>query len=131
MFIRALNKKPTKLFLRMRIIIDPAYPGGYRAEAPFDFGGVDNNFFLRQMQWMEQSENAYLDGEVMQDFLHKEICKLSPSYKNSEKDFRVFVLERMPLLKQYRSRFLYVYEDMERIYALMQRQCSLLEKRIL
>ena len=28
MFIRALNKKPTKLFLRMRIIIDPAYPGG-------------------------------------------------------------------------------------------------------
>ena len=34
----------------------------------------------------------------------------------------------MPLLKQYRSRFLYVYEDMERIYALMQRQCSLLEK---
>ena len=128
MFIRALNKKPTKLFLRMRIIIDPAYPGGYRAESPFDFGGVDNNFFLRQMQWMEQSENAYLDGEVMQDFLHKEICKLSPSYKNSEKDFRVFVLERMPLLKLYRSRFLYVYEDMERIYALMQRQCSLLEK---
>ena len=128
MFIRALNKKPTKLFLRMRIIIDPAYPGGYRAESPFDFGGVDNNFFLRQMQWMEQSENAYLDGEVMQDFLHKEICKLSPSYKNSEKDFRVFVLERMPLLKLYCSRFLYVYEDMERIYALMQRQCSLLEK---
>jgi len=128
MFIRSLNKKPTKLYLRMRIIIDPAYPGGYRAESPFDLRGIDNNFFLRQMQWMEQSKNAYLDGEVMQDFLCKEICKLSPSYKNSEKDFRVFVLERMPLLKQYRSRFLYVYEDMERIYALMQRQCSLLEK---
>ena len=28
MFIRALNKEPTKCFLRMRIIIDPAYPGG-------------------------------------------------------------------------------------------------------
>ena len=128
MFIRALNKKPKKLYLRMRIIIDPTYPGGYRVESPFEFGGIDNNFFLRQVQWMEKSENAYLDGAVIKDFLHKEICKLSPSYKNSDKDFRVFVIERVPLLKQYRSRFLYVYEDMERIYALMQRQCSLLER---
>lgn len=128
MFIRALDKKQTKLYLRMRIIIDPSYPGGYRAESPFDFRGIDNNFFLRQMQWLEQSDAAYLDGEIMQDFLHREICKLSPSYKNSSKDFRVFILERMPLLKLYRSRLPYVYEDMERIYALMQRQDSLLEK---
>ncbi|MGN0441541.1 MAG: hypothetical protein ACI4FO_02435 [Acutalibacteraceae bacterium] len=128
MFIRNLEKKPIKLYLRMRIIIDPSYPGGYRAESPFDLGGIDNNFFLRQMQWMEQSEGAYLDGKVMQDFLHREICKLSPSYKNSAKDFQVFVLERMPLLKLYRSRMPYVYEDMERIYSLMQRQNSLLEK---
>ncbi len=128
MFIRALNKKPTKLYLRMRIIIDPSYPGGYRAESPFDFGGIDNSFFLRQMQWLEQSDNVYLDGEVMQDFLHGEICKLSPSYKNSTKDFSVFVLERIPHLKLYRSRLPYVYEDMERIYDLMQRQNSLLEK---
>ena len=34
----------------------------------------------------------------------------------------------MPLLKLYRSRVPYVYEDMERIYALIQRQSSLLEK---
>ncbi len=128
MFIRALNKKPKKLYLRMRLIIDPSYPGGYKAESPFDFGGIDNNFFLRQMQWLEQSDNAYIDGEILQDFLQKEICKLSPSYKTADKDFRVFVLERIPLLKLYRSRFPYIYEDMERIYSLIQRQHSLLEK---
>ena len=128
MFIRALSGKPKKLYLRMRIIIDPGYPGGYRAESPFDFNGVDDNYFLRQMQWLEQSETAYLDNEIMQDFLYREICKISPSYKTSSKDFRVFVMERLPLLKTYRSRFPYVYEDMERIYGLMQRQSSLLEK---
>lgn len=128
MFIRALDKKPTKLYLRMRVIIDPSYPGGYRAESPFAFGGMDNNFFLRQMQWLEQSDTAYLDGEVMQEFLHREICKLSSSHQNATKDFKVFVLEKMPLMGRYRSRLPTVYEDMERIYALMQRQSSLLEK---
>lgn len=128
MFIRALNKKPTKLYLRMRIIIDPSYPGGYKAESPFDFDGIDNNYFLRQIQWLEESENAYINGEVLQDFLQREICKISPSYKNAAKDFQVFVLERIPRLKIYRARFPYIYEDMERIYALIQKQQSLLEK---
>jgi len=128
MFIRALKKSPKKLYLRMRILIDPSYPGGYRAESPFDFGGIDNGYFLRQVQWLEQSGSTCLEGEDFQKFLNREICKLSPSYKTSKKDFQVFVLERIPLLKMYRSRFPYVYEDMERIYGLMQRQSSLLEK---
>lgn len=128
MFVRPLNKKPVKLYLRMRVIIDPAYPGGYRAESPFDFGGIDNNYFLRQVQWLEQSESAYIEEEQLKDFLHREIRKISPSYSNSEKDFQVFVLERIPLLGLYRTRFPYVYEDMQRIYALMQRQSGLLEK---
>lgn len=128
MFIRALKKAPKKVYLRMRIIIDPCYPGGYRAESPFDFGGIDNGYFLRQIQWLEQSGSTYLDEEDFQTFLNREICKLSPSYKTSKKDFQVFVMERIPLLKIFRSRFTYIYEDMERIYSLMQRQGSLLEK---
>lgn len=116
MFIRALKKSPKKLYLHMRIIIDPCYPGGYRAESPFDFGGIDNGYFLRQIQWLEQSGSTYLGGEDFQTFLNREICKLSPSYKTSEKDFQVFVMERLPLLKIFRSRFPYIYEDMERIY---------------
>ncbi len=128
MFIRALMKAPKKLYLRMRIIIDPSYPGGYRAESPFDLGGIDNGYFLRQIQWLEQSGGTCIEGEDFQMFLNREICKLSPSYKTSKKDFQVFVLERIPLLKMFRSSFPYVYEDMERIYGLMQRQTSLLEK---
>jgi hypothetical protein len=128
MFVRKLNKRPVKVYLRMRIIIDPAYPGGYKAESPFDFGGIDNDYFLRQIQWLEQSENTYIDEEHFKDFLHREICKISPSYSNSVKDYQVFVLERLPLLNMYRTRFPYVYEDMQRIYSLMQRESSLLER---
>lgn len=128
MFIRALNKKPENLYLRMRIVIDPGYPGGYRAESPFDFQEIDNIFFLKQMQWLEQADNAFLGEKVMRDFLHNEIRKLSPSYKDSSKDFQVFVLEKMPLLKIFRSKFSYVYEDMERIFSLIQRQNSPLEE---
>ncbi len=128
MFIRALEKNPEKLYLRMRIIIDPSYPGGYRAESPFDFKGLDNNFFLRQIQWMEQSDKTYLGGRLVSDFLRSEICKISPSYKHKVKDYQVFLLERLPLLKLFRSKMPYIYDDMERIYSLMQRQRSLLEK---
>ncbi len=128
MFIRALSKKPIRLYLRMRIIIDPSYPGGYRAESPFDYGGIDNNFFLRQIQWLEQSDTAFLDGEPLKDFLNNEICKIAPKYKASQKDFHVFLTEHMHLLKLYRSQVPDVYENMERIYPLIQKQSSLLDK---
>ncbi len=128
MFIRPLNEEPKNKYLRMRIIIDPSYPGGYRAESPFDFGGIDNNFFLRQLQWMELSDTAFLDGKPVKDFLHSEICKISPAYKREVKDYQVFLIEQLPLLKIYRNKLPYVYDDMERIHALMKRQHSLLEK---
>lgn len=129
MFIRALKKDPVNLYLRMRIVIDPSYPGGYRAESPFgDFNGIDNNYFLRQIQWLEQYEKTFLGDEYLKALLNREICKLSPSYNTAQKDYQVFVLERLPLLKLFRSKFSYVYGDMERIYELMQRQNSLLEK---
>lgn len=128
MFIRPLKKEPVKYYLRMRLIIDPSYPGGYRAESPFDFGGIDNNYFLKQLQWFENSEDVYISDEIFAEYLNREICKISPAYKNCNKDFSVFVLERMPLLKQYRARLPYVYEDMERIFNLMQQNITLLEK---
>lgn len=128
MFIRALDKKATNLYFRMRLIIDPCCSGGYRVESPFDYAGIDDGYFLRQVRWLEQSDTAYLDGEPLRNSLQREICKISPSYKTAEKDFQVFVLERIPRLKQYRSQIPYVYEDMKRIYVLIQRESSLLEK---
>lgn len=128
MFIRALNCLPKRIYLRMRIIIDPQYPGGYRAESPFDFNGIDNNYFLRQVQWLATTGNTFIGEEELHSYLTREIRKISPTYKNSDKDFNVFILEKIPLLETYKSKFLMVYEDMSRIYALMQRQDSLLEK---
>lgn len=128
MFIRALNCPPKKIYLRMRIIIDPQYPGGYRAESPFDFNGIDNNYFLRQVQWLAATGTTFIGEEELNSFLTREIRKISPCYKSSDKDFSVFVLEKIPLLKTHESNFPMVYEDMSRIYSLMQRQNNLLEK---
>ncbi len=128
MFIRALKKEPTKLYLRMRIVIDPKVPGGYRVESPFNYRGLDNSFFLRQIQWLERAESVYLADKPLRDFLQEEIHKISPLIQTAEKDFSVFLLERMPLLKLYPAKVPYVYDDLERIYSLMQRQTSLLEK---
>lgn len=128
MFIRALNCPHKRIYLRMRIIIDPQYPGGYRAESPFDFNGIDNIYFLRQVQWLAATGTTFIGEEELNSYLTREIRKISPSYKSTDKDFSVFVLEKIPLLKTYKSKFPMVYEDMSRIYSLMQRQDSLLEK---
>lgn len=128
MFIRALNRPPKRVYLAMKIILDPYCPGGYKVESPFDLNGIDNAYFLRQMQWLEAAGRTFLGEEPLDTFLTREIVKISPSVKVSDKDFSVFVLEKMPLLKINSSRFSRIYHDMERIYALMRSQKSLLEK---
>lgn len=127
-FVRALNCPPKYVYLTMRIILDPSYPGGYRAESPFDLSGIDSSYYLRQIQWLAASGNAYIGDEDLDSFLTREIRHLAPNFKTADTDFSVFVLEKMPLLKLYRDRFSRVYDDMARTYALMQRQNSMLEK---
>ncbi len=128
MFIRPLNNAQKKYFLRMRIIIDPRVPGGYKVESPFDFNGLDNGLFLRQIQWLSATGTTFIYGEELSKYLEREIRKISPSFKDKEKDYDVFVLERLPLLGLYKNRFNDIYEDMSRIYVLMQNQNSLIEK---
>lgn len=128
MVIRVLNCPPKRIYLTMRIIIDPQVPGGYRVESPFDFNGIDSTYFLRQIQWLAATDSTFLGEELLDSFLDREIKKISPLYKTAEKDYSVFVLEKMPLLKAYKDKFTVIYDDMGRIYSLMQRQHSLLEK---
>ena len=128
MFIRPLENSRKNVYLHMRIIIDPSVPGGYRVESPFRMGGIDNSFFLRQIQWLAANDKTKIGDEYLQTYLEKEIRKISPSYKNQEKEFDVFALEKMPLLKSQRYKHGNMYEDMARIYSLMQNQQSLLEK---
>lgn len=128
MFIRALNCKPQFAYLTMNITIDPQYPGGYRVESPFDLNGIDDSFYLRQIQWLVAADNVYINNELLSKFLKNEICQIAPNYKTAEKEYSVFLLEKIPLLHLHQSRFNRVYEDMSRIYSLMQNQRGLLEK---
>ena len=128
MFVRPLENSKKNVYLHMRVIIDPSVPGGYRVESPFRMGGIDNRFFQRQIQWMAANDKTKIGDEYLQDYLEREVRKISPSYNNQEKEFDVFVLEKMPLLKSQRYKHGNMYEDMARIYSLMQNQQSLLEK---
>ena len=128
MFIRPLSNAQKKYYLRMRMIIDPRVPGGYKVESPFDFNGLDNGLFLRQIQWLAATGTTFIDGEELGKYIEREIRKISPSFKTREKDYDVFILERVPLLGVYKNRFTNIYEDMSRIYSLMQNQNSLIEK---
>lgn len=124
LFIRALNCPPKHVYLTMRVILDPQYPGGYRVESPFDLNGIDDNYYLRQVQWLEATGNTYVGDEELDSFLTREIKKICPTYKNADKDFSVFIIEKLPLLKIYNTKFLRIYDDMSRIYHLMKRQSS-------
>lgn len=129
MLIRALNKDPIQAYLRMRIVIDPTYPGGYKVESPLDYDGYDNSYFLHQIQWLQNAENIYLGEDPICDFLEREIRKWGPLYKCSEKDFRAFALEKMPALLHCPSSLSGVYNDIERIYSLMQSPNSILTQK--
>lgn len=128
MFIRQLNCPPKRAYLTMRLIIDPKVPSGYKVESPFDLDGIDNSFFLQQIQWLAATGTTFIDDEPLNDFLTREIKKLCPEYSMDEKDYSIFLLEKMPLLKLRRNRFQNIYEDMARIYSLMQRQGGLIDK---
>lgn len=128
MIVRPLENSRKNVYLYMRLIIDPSVPGGYWVESPFRMGGIDNRYFLRQVQWLATNDNTKIGEDSLQKFLEHEICKLSQTYKNSEKDFEVFVLEKMPLLKSQRYKHGNMYDDMARIYSLIRNQQSMMEK---
>ena len=132
-FVRKLNKPALKLYLRMRIIIDPNSPGGYKVESPFnDFNGADNEFFLRQIQWCELSQKVFVyenhNNTNIKDFLENEIWKISRNFKPEAKVLDVYLLENLPLIKSHPSKFSAIYDDMERIYPLIQHPDSILKK---
>lgn len=128
MLVRALNCPPKHMYLTMRVIIDPAYPGGYRVESPFDLGGIDNGYYLRQVQWLAASGRACIGTERLDQFLTREVRRFAPNFQNTDMDFSVFALSKLPRLTLLKDRFSRVYEDMGQAYALMLRQSSMLEK---
>ncbi|MFP3042399.1 hypothetical protein LQZ19_11340 [Treponema primitia] len=97
--IRRLNREPLQYYLQMRIVFDPMFPGGYKVESPLDFDGYDNDFFLRQIQWMENpSQNIYLGPKKLHDVIAGEINKLSMNPVNNA-NISVFMLKNFPALE--------------------------------
>ena len=126
--VRRLNKPARRRFLRLRIVFDPSATNGFRVESPFDMRGIDNSWYLRQIQWMMNSDEILLGEEPLRDFMMRESSKLSSSRPIRETDYSVYVLEKMPLLKIHRELFPTIYENFGNIYRDIQKQSTLLDK---
>jgi hypothetical protein len=130
--VRKLNRKPKKLYLQMRIVIDPSIPGGFSVESPFDLDGYDNELFLRQIQWiMNPVHNVFIGKDKFSEFMLKEINKLLPKNRmNTDKvDKDVYIRKNLPILYTEQDKYINVFEDTGMIIDLIQQKnLSLLVK---
>lgn len=129
MFVRALNKDYHRRYIHMQIIIDPRAPGGYRIESPFDQSDIDAQYFLREVQWMRASGEAFVGDTSLNDLLESEIRKINPTYGEKIQDCEVFVLRNLYKLYALREtkRFKSIYKDFEAIYPNMEAEKTLLD----
>jgi hypothetical protein len=117
--MRRLKRESVKYYLQMRIVFDPSLPGGYMVESPLDFGGYDNDFFLRQIQWMENpSQNIYMGQKKLCDVIRNEINKLSVNPINKV-NFNVFMLKKFPELESRKEKYNRLYRDVQDVFSLI------------
>ena len=126
--VRRLNKPAWRRYLRLRVVFDTSATNGFRVESPFDMKGIDNSWYLRQIQWMMNSDDIILNKEPIRDFIIRESSQLSSTRPVQEKDYSVYVLEKMPLLKMHKDLFPTIYENFGNIYRDIQKQSTLLDK---
>lgn len=135
-FIRRLKCEPRRAYLHMQIIIDLSCLEGYDIRSPFlrDDPYLQNRFhdyFLQRIQWLADRDTVMLGQELFGKFLTHETQKFAPSVRVEDKNFSVFVLEKMPLLKVCRVPGLpdgALYHEMEIIYEAIQRRGRPLDK---
>lgn len=128
LIVRRLNKPARECYLRLRIVFDPSLTNGYRVESPFDMKGIDSSWYLRQIQWMMNSDDIIFNKEPIKRFVERESVKLGKNRKVSEIDYSVYVLEKMPLLRTNRETFAKIYNDFEDVYEDIQTQSTLIDK---
>lgn len=119
MFIRQM-KESRNCYLHMRIIIDLSSPGGYIVESPFRF--VYDEFFKKYIQIFMKQPSIVLEKQQLKEFLHSEIRKLCPEYKDKDKSFDAFIMDRIPELFRCKSRFATMHENLSEIYFFIQRE---------
>ena len=121
--VRRLKTSLKRLFLQMRIIIDPSVPGGFSVESPFDFNGNDNEIFLRQIQWMMNPvHDVYIGQEKFSQFMNGEINKLLPigAYNDISPD--VFIRNELPILDKEKDKYANIYQNTFFIVKSMQKK---------
>jgi hypothetical protein len=120
--VRKLKRKPKKLYLQMRIIIDASIPGGFSVESPFDFDGYDNVLFLRQIQWiLNPVHNVYFGKNKFPEFMSNEIHKFLPKNSvNVNKD--LYIMNKLPILYTEKDKYAHVFNDTGMIIELMQQK---------
>jgi hypothetical protein len=117
--VRRLKREPVKLYLQMRIVFSPELPGGFTVESPLDLSGIDNEFFLRQVQWMRDYGEVFFKEEKLSEFLEREALKLGKLVPDGKKDKSVFILERLPLLAAEKNKYREIYSRVGEIHELM------------
>lgn len=131
--IRLLQNKPgsnpRKVFLTMRVVIDPSTSAGFRISSPFNMRGVDEEYYLRQMQWLVAQPNVYIGKETLESFMNREILKLCRSFNADKLYFKHFAQRDMPHLYVREKQFSGLYKELEGEYGVMQRNPDIREQK--
>lgn len=118
-FVRPLKRPPQKLFLKMQIIISPDVPRGFIAESPLNLSGIDNEFFLRQIKWMQTNGDVLYNGQSLNQLIDSEVLKLCATCQVNTKSAEIFILEKLPLLSAQKDKFYQIYNDVYDLYGLI------------
>lgn len=128
LIVRRLNKNAQKCYLRLRITFDPSVSNGFRVDSPFDLRGIDNSCYLRQIQWMMNSDDILLGKDPLRVFLERESVKLGSSRRVQDLVYEPFLREKLPLLIIHKDSFPKIYEDFRHIYSDIQNQSTLMDQ---
>lgn len=120
---------PKKVFLTMRVVIDPSTSEGFRVTSPFNMKGIDEMYYLRQMLWLMGQSDVRIrrindeesEGKSLKDFMNHEILQLCRSFNTDKLNFVHFAQREMPHLVANQNRFRKLYDILAGEYGLMQR----------
>lgn len=124
---------PKKVFLTMRVVIDPSTSEGFRVTSPFNMKGIDDKYYLRQMLWLMGQSDVRIrrindeesEGKSLKDFMNHEILQLCESFNADKLNFVHFAQREMPHLVANQNQFRELYDTLAGEYGLMQRNPDL------
>lgn len=127
--VKRLSSPLKEVYLVMQISFDPSIPEGYRVTSPFNLKGLDEKYYLRQVQWLKSQPNVYLEATPLGDYLNKEIIKLCSNFDKRLVPFNNFALAHMPHLHSNKEQFSSIYDSLLYCYGAMQSSLNIREQK--